>query len=450
MNKFRVLFVFFTLIALLLYTQKEFIKEFLLANNGFKSISIVQFLHDPVTYIKEIDSRLSRLERIEKSFTSYHLDMTLKKQKSDLNFSLAPNSIIENENFKFKKFVTNKKIAMGIMNKYPGSSFLEVYKNKLYLFSSSGLSFVSSLKTNGDKFSFKQIDNNISNLINEKKFASSVWFSIKDLAIIDDHIYLSYTKELYDDCWNTSIMRSKLDYSYLNFEDFYIPHDCANFVPEKFDGHQSGGRIVNFDKQNILFSIGSYKDYLKPQDLTSSLGKIIKINKKNGESKIFSLGHRNVQGLYVDHIHNIVISTEHGPMGGDEINLTNLENYEVNNFGWPISSYGEHYNLKKVKNAPLYKSHSKFGFIEPLIQFTPSLGLSEINYIEPINLYVLSTLASRELVFLKNINNIKMEISSRMKINERIRDIRKIDNENYILYLESSGSLGLLSLKHSN
>ena len=101
------------------------------------------------------------------------------------------------------------------------------------------------------------------------------------------------------------------------------------------------------------------------------------------------MGHRNPQGLFYDSVNNLIISTEHGPKGGDEININLIDN-KIKNFGWPISSYGEHYpgvtkihtnnkNLKKfLKKAPLHKSHKKYGYEEPLKYFVPSIGISEI------------------------------------------------------------------------
>ena len=80
--------------------------------------------------------------------------------------------------------------------------------------------------------------------------------------------------------------------------------------------------------------------------------KIIKININNGEYKIISMGHRNPQGLYFDKDNNFILETEHGPRGGDEINLINIREFNNNkilNYGWAISSYGEHYGGKKAE-----------------------------------------------------------------------------------------------------
>ena len=70
-------------------------------------------------------------------------------------------------------------------------------------------------------------------------------------------------------------------------------------------------------------------------------------------------------------------------MGGDEVNL-NLDPFKspIENYGWPISSYGDHYDGKFYEEAPLNKSHSDFGFIEPIKYFTPSVGISQIYRVE--------------------------------------------------------------------
>ena len=61
------------------------------------------------------------------------------------------------------------------------------------------------------------------------------------------------------------------------------------------------------------------------------------------------MGHRNPQGLYYNQSKNFVLSTEHGPQGGDEINLITLLEKKIFNYGWPISSYGEHYGGREEK-----------------------------------------------------------------------------------------------------
>ena len=152
------------------------------------------------------------------------------------------------------------------------------------------------------------------------------------------------------------------------------------------------------------------------------------------------MGHRNPQGLYYDIEKNYVLETEHGPFGGDEVNLIEVDDINKGNllnFGWAISSYGEHYggkhatgNIKKYKKYPLYKSHSEHGFVEPIHAFVPSIGISEITKIEK-NKYVLSSMKDKSLYFF-NVNDVKkINDLERVEVFERVRDINFKDGKLY-------------------
>ena len=115
------------------------------------------------------------------------------------------------------------------------------------------------------------------------------------------------------------------------------------------------------------------------------------------DKRMYTYGHRNVQGIVYLKDEQQIWSTEHGPNGGDEINLNQFESIDPINFGWPISSYGYHYASSEVNiegaiisdldhefynKAPLHKSHVQFGFEEPKLFFTPSIGISAIASVE--------------------------------------------------------------------
>ena len=179
------------------------------------------------------------------------------------------------------------------------------------------------------------------------------------------------------------------------------------------------------------------------------------------------MGHRNPQGLFFDKNNNILLEAEHGPEGGDEINLIELNNDEIPNYGWAISSYGEHYggkkasfNKKKYLKYPLHKSHSEYNFIEPVIYFNPSIGISQIVGLDKDNSYVVASMKDESLYFFEydyndeiittpnkvsngNSDNIKIE---RVHIGERIRDMIYY-NEKLYLYLEDTASLAEVSFK---
>ena len=149
-----------------------------------------------------------------------------------------------------------------------------------------------------------------------------------------------------------------------------------------------GGNLSDYKDNSILLAIGDWASYEQfgsnnPQKLDNLIGKIISININTKKHKILSIGHRNQQGLFYDKQNDIIFSAEHGPLGGDEINLNhNPDSKNIKNYGWAISSYGDHYKhldqeaLYKI--APLYKSHKDYGFVEPLKWFTPAIGISQI------------------------------------------------------------------------
>jgi glucose/arabinose dehydrogenase len=189
------------------------------------------------------------------------------------------------------------------------------------------------------------------------------------------------------------------------------------------------------------------------QDIKSVNGKIIKVNINNGNYEIISMGHRNPQGLYFDKENNFILETEHGPMGGDEVNLievSKINKNKIQNYGWAISSAGEHYGGKTEKNKtiyekyPLYKSHSEYGFIEPLKSFVPSIGISEIVKVEQ-NRYVISSLRDKSLYFF-DLNEKKQIINLiRLEVFERIRDLR-FNNNQLFLFMEDTASIGVINL----
>ena len=96
------------------------------------------------------------------------------------------------------------------------------------------------------------------------------------------------------------------------------------------------------------------------QDDNLNFGKIISIDIDTKEYTYFSKGHRNPQGLLYLKDKDVVLSTEHGPKGGDEINKI----IKDENYGWPIASYGIIYGHEIKKLGPTFEEHVN-GFKEP-------------------------------------------------------------------------------------
>ncbi len=441
-----------------------------------------------ILYIKNLSFKKyieDNFPKIKKTFfaTPAILDLEKKMSKSDIIFDI---SYLEREIKKtqFLKF-SEKKVPLDLYN-YSTSNmkavaFIEFYQENLFIVSGDGkINYIKKedlLNIESDKsYSPKilKIQSNIKKIIKDETFFDfqnkiqfSVFNSISDILIFKDYIYLSFNRLLKDNCYTKSIIRSKINYNYLKFEDFFFDEkECikTNTDKSKFNGHQSGGRMVfvgknsssnifNKNTDKILFTVGDYrsnrsKKVPKAQDENSIFGKTLLIDTESKQFKIFTKGHRNPQGLFYDDENDIIISTEHGPYGGDEINkLSYGENY-----GWPISSYGENYprvNADLQKDFYFEKKHEEFGFTEPIIALTKSIGISEIikvpnNYNLKWNGSYLASSLNGHIILRFNLDNKFEKINSLeiIKVGERVRDL-KIYNDKIYMILENTPSLGI-------
>ena len=470
-NEKKKILIFFVLIigaSSYIFANKNFVLQvywdlyFLLKPSPKKQEFINKYIF-PYKFIKNQSEAKSKLEKNLKSIGPLLAELELYKKNSGSNIETVQSSIKLSgtylstfNNTNLQKYKLTSGFYSGINNLFPGSGYIDFYKNDLIIISSRGvLAFSKDFPSN--KVIFKQIENNFNQFLDLNQFKKSIRFSIKDLLILGNKIFISYTEEVSDDCWNTSIVYGKMDYQKINFEKLFSSQQCVhstNNLDNEFQVHQSGGRMINYDDNNIIFSTGDYRSRHLAQNIASVNGKLIKINLKNQKYKIISMGHRNPQGLYFDKEKNFILETEHGPMGGDEINLLNeikSNKNKIYNFGWAISSAGEHYggkiqkNKKKYEKYPLHKSHSDHGFIEPLKSFVPSIGISEIVRIDSGN-YVVSSLKDKSLYFFTLKDASLIENLNRVEVGERIRDLKFKDNNLY-MFLEDTASIGVLNLK---
>ena len=386
--------------------------------------------------------------------------------------------IIENINIKSKSKISYslKKISLPFdaQNAWKGkpSGYIEEFKNYLIISSGKG-EFIKIKKKdlNLNKIKFENIKNNLSEIIKFKEFYTPSNFGIRDLKVINNKLYVSYPKEIKSNCYNISILEADLKNfdNEIIFSEFFSFNDCLG----RWLSTRSGGRIENY-KDQILLSIGDYglEVFDSPQNLEHPFGKIILIDKISKNYNIISYGHRNPQGLYYDIENDVLIETEHGPDGGDEVNKININNdISLNNFGWPISSYGSHYKNtqnrhkkegtyeKLIETSPLKKSHKKYGFNEPIKNWTPSIGVSQVTKInsnflkKASNDFFVSSLGNNipegdmtihHLSFDKDFKKILSE--DRIVIGERIRDIKfSYDLNRVLMITENSPSLSILS-----
>jgi len=184
-------------------------------------------------------------------------------------------------------------------------------------------------------------------------------------------IYLSYGKKVPSGV-TTALAKAKLNGNKLeNLKDIFVAKTDSN------KGVHFGSRIT-FDDKYIFLSIGDRGYRHRSQMLDLHNGKIIRLNKdgsvpkdnpfvKNSKAlpEIYSYGHRNPQGLFFDPIQKILVTGEHGPRGGDEINFVKAGK----NYGWPVITFGKEYWGPSIGEGT-----KKKGMLQPEYYFVPSIA----------------------------------------------------------------------------
>jgi aldose sugar dehydrogenase len=188
-------------------------------------------------------------------------------------------------------------------------------------------------------------------------------------------IYISYSSPEGDEPGgNTAVARFKLNNN--TMEDFEVLYK-AN--PNSTRAHHFGSRMAFDNDGHLYFSIGDRGDRdSNPQDVTRDGGKVYRIHDDgripadnpfvgvpNAKEATWTYGNRNIQGM-VKHFETGEIWThEHGPRGGDEINIAR----KGRNYGWPIITYGIEYS-----GLPITDEREREGMEQPLYYWVPSIA----------------------------------------------------------------------------
>ncbi|MFW5891952.1 MAG: PQQ-dependent sugar dehydrogenase [Bacteroidota bacterium] len=172
---------------------------------------------------------------------------------------------------------------------------------------------------------------------------------------------------------NTAISRARLQGNRLV--------DVENLFqgkPNTSSGAHFGCRIVFDDENHLYFTIGDRGQKDNAQDLSNNNGKVNRINddgtipddnpfvdEPGARPEIWTYGHRNIQGMIVHPETGEIWTHEHGPKGGDEINIEK----KGENYGWPLATFGRNYS-----GTIISRDTTLPGMVDPVLHWTPSIA----------------------------------------------------------------------------
>ena len=269
--------------------------------------------------------------------------------------------------------------------------------------------------------------------------------------INNSYIYLTYS-DILDKKFHTSLIRGKLINNRLvDSEVIFRPKE--QFFTKKT--HHYGSRIVFDDDGFIYFSIGDRGDRDLAQNLDMPNGKMYRIyddgtipsdnpfyHTKGAIKSIWSYGHRNAQGLAIHPITRQIWEAEHGPRGGDEVNII----IKGHNYGWPVITYGKNYSGTIISRL----TH-KEGMDQPVFHWTPSIAVCGMAFYDgdqfpewKNNLLATSLKFERlHRIELDGLNMIKDEII--FEAGSRVRDVEIGPNGIIYVALEDPGRIVQIS-----
>ncbi|MEP1448033.1 MAG: PQQ-dependent sugar dehydrogenase [Paraglaciecola sp.] len=255
-------------------------------------------------------------------------------------------------------------------------------------------------------------------------------------------LYLSYSMGEHDKN-ALQVMRATLVGDQLTEQQVVFTVSPYKSTPVHF-----AGRMTFLPDHTLLITSGDGFDYREhAQKLDSLLGKVIRINhdgsapannpyfSKNTDSLtnyIFSYGHRNAQAIVFDPVRQVIFSNEHGPDGGDELNIIQAGV----NYGWPVITYGKDYIGGRISPFTEYPNMQ-----QPFIDWTPSIAPSGMavhggEQFKSLNGDLLVSVLKFKEVRWVQMDGLKVtgQVSLFKELDQRIRDVRvHPDGSIYIL-----------------
>lgn len=278
-----------------------------------------------------------------------------------------------------------------------------------------------------------------------------------DLEFIDTDAFrgllLSYTYiDVENECYRTRVDQlaipesvaeiRNLEISSSDWRRLYESQPCLTFNEsrELLVAYMAGGRIALKEPDLVYLGNGEFhrEGFYRPdagiQSDDSDYGKTIEINLETGESRHFSKGHRNLQGVVVD-LEGRLWTTEHGMRGGDELNLVE----DGGNYGWPLENLGTLYSGLPAPTEGRVGRHEIYD--APVYAWLPSAAVSSLAVVDGFHEtwdgdILIGSLRGRTL-FRARIRDDRLMFLESIPIGQRIRDVMQVGPAKLALWLDT-------------
>lgn len=306
-------------------------------------------------------------------------------------------------------------------------------------------------KTGFDLFLYDLADNSerlLGKVASTKERLDDSRFAVTDIAVLSQdgdraNIVLSYPR--YDsvrECVSVVLASYQVNLaaksSVKRSSNWFISKPCVPVIAVQ----HAAGRIEVIDKSTVYMTVGDLGfEKIDQIKIRGDLGSLFKISKSKVEK--ISRGHRNQQGIV--QVGKDLYASEHGPRGGDELNLI----VKGKNYGWPQVTYGEPYSSGDYIKPAITGSHE--GFVKPLKYWVPSVAPTELIQLPAgpawgkwASQLVMGTLREEALIFieLRDRNTVGQVV--KVGVGERIRDL-DLTLEGAIIATTDSGKLLVIS-----
>lgn len=229
-----------------------------------------------------------------------------------------------------------------------------------------------------------------------------------------------------------------------DWEILFRTEPCMPFKREHLamEGHMAAGRMTFVAPATVYLASGDFHlDGMRSegsgiaQDPDAMYGKVIAVDLETRTGRIVSMGHRNAQGIAALPSGEVYVA-EHGPRGGDELNLIR----EGANYGWPLESYGTTYRGTPIPNSLSYGRQTQFEL--PTYAWVPSISVSALTYIDGFDESWDGDFLAGSLVDM-SLYRIRMEgtdavYAERIEIGSRIRYTQQHTDGRIVLWTDNS------------